>query len=73
MWKKMCKFGFCLNTKTKNQQVPHKLVLGGVSCVTRSGPACNKGHQTHTIFYVTTGSETHYLSEMSKYGKTRGQ
>ena len=44
----MSKFEFCF----KNQQVPQKLVLGWVMVVTSSGPACNKGHQTHTIFYL---------------------
>ena len=41
--------------------------------ITSIGPDCNKGQQTHTIFYITTGSVTHYLSEMSKYSKTKGQ
>ena len=32
--------------------------------------ATSTGHQSDAIFYVTTGSVTHYLSGMSKYGKT---
>ena len=65
----------CLNWSfaDKNQQVLPKLVLGLVMLGTSGGPVLKKGHQTHTIFYVTTGSVTHHLSEMYKYGKTKGE
>ena len=66
----MYKFDFCLQKISRN---PQKLILGGVMLVTSSGPAYNKGHQTETIWYVTTGSVTLYLSEMSKYDRTKGQ
>ena len=47
---------------------------GNLCYVTSRDLACNKGHQTNTIFlYVTTGNVTHYLSGMSNYSKTRGQ
>ena len=43
---------------------------GNITC---SGLTCKKGHQTDASFYITTGSVTQYLTEMSKYGKTKGQ
>ena len=51
---------WCLNSSfvLKTQRVLWKLVFGGVMLVTSRGPACNKGQQTHMIFYITTGSIT---------------
>ena len=73
MWERCLNSSFAKKNFKKSQQVPRKLVLGGLILATSSSPSCNKGQQTDTIFYVTTGNVTHYLSEMSKYGKTKGQ
>ena len=65
-------FKRCEKKKKKGQQVPRKLVLGGVMfVVTCTGPACIREHRTNKIFYVTSGSGTHYLSDMPNYVQTK--